>query len=59
MTEKIIGVLALVALCGVIALSILGKDTQVIIPVLTILIGYLVGRKQEAMIGGVRKILKK
>lgn len=51
----IVGVLALIALVGVIVLAVLEMDTQVLLPILTILVGFLVGRKQNVILGAFKK----
>lgn len=49
-TETIIvGVLSVIALCGVIILTILSYDTQVLTTILGSLIGFFVGTKREVI----------
>lgn len=45
--EIIVGILAGIMFVGIIGLLGLDKDVTILMPMLTILLGYLVGRKQE------------
>lgn len=55
----IVGILTLASLVGVIVLAVLNKDTQVLLPIVTVLIGYFVGRKRDKFVGLGRSIIKK
>lgn len=55
MTEKIVGILAGILILGIIALLVLDKDTQIIIPLATLLIGYLIKGKEGAILGVFKK----
>jgi len=50
-SEIFIGLLAMVTLCGIIIFTILSLDTQVLVPVLSSLVAYLVGKKQDRIMG--------
>ena len=43
--ELLVGVLAVVALIGLLLLLVLDKSTVVLLPILTVLVGFLVGKK--------------
>lgn len=45
-----ISILAIIGLSGLITLIILDRDTTVLLPILTTLIGYLVGAKKEDIV---------
>lgn len=53
--ELIIGVLALVGLGGLIYLLTTGADTVVLLPIVSLLIGWLVGKKQDVVVSGIFK----
>jgi len=48
--ELIIGILTGVLLIGIMVLIGLSKDISVLMPIVTVLIGYLVGRNQETVV---------
>ncbi len=52
----IIGILSGLALIGVIVSLILGMDTQVLVPILTALLGYLLRDNETAVMGVFKKI---
>jgi len=53
--EIIIGVLSFVLLVGVILLSAFGKEVTVLVPILTALVAWLLGKKQTAVLGFFKK----
>lgn len=55
----IVGILAIIDLLGVVAGVLLEKDVSVLIPILTVLIGYLIGANKENLISLGRGLTKK
>jgi len=49
------GIAVVVLLIGVIWLLAIGKSIEVLLPILAILVGWLVGKKQDAVIGFFKK----
>ena len=54
-TEIIVGIATIILLIGVIWLLAIGKGVEVILPILTILVGWLVGKKQDVVLGLFKK----
>lgn len=50
-SEVIIGLLALITLCAIVIFAILSLDTNVLVPVFTTLVGYIVGSKKDSIAG--------
>ena len=55
LTEIIVGIATIILLIGVIWLLAIGKGVEIILPILTILVGWLVGRKQDTVAGFFKK----
>ena len=55
--DIIVGILAVIGLGGVVWLMAADKsaDTAILIPIVTTLIGFLVGKKRDEIVGLVRK----
>lgn len=54
-----ISIMSIISLVGLIVLIILNKDITVLLPILTILVGFLVGSKKEDIITGIGLLFKK
>lgn len=49
--DIIVGILAIICLCGVIILTILRFDTQILTSTLGVLVGYFVGKNRDQIAG--------
>jgi hypothetical protein len=54
-SETIIGILSIIALAGVILLLAFGKEIAILMPILTALVGWLLGSKKETVLGFLKK----
>lgn len=54
-TNLIVGILTGISLIGVIGLLAIDKSTEVLLPIMTTLVGILVGRNGSAVAGYFRK----
>ena len=53
--EISISILTGICIVGIIILSTISKDVNVLIPITTTLVGWLIGRKQETIVGLFKK----
>jgi len=53
--ELIIGILAALSIIGIIVLAILKVDFLVLVPVVTALVGWLIGKKNDVVLGIFKK----
>lgn len=53
--EIIVGILAGIGLVGIIVLAFMGKSIAEVLPLESLLVGYLVGKKQDAIVSAFKK----
>jgi len=53
--EIIVGVLSGIGLVGILVLSFMGKSIAEVLPIVSLLVGYLVGKKQDAIVSAFKK----
>lgn len=61
MNTTVVGALILIGigLLGIIALTIMDKGTETLVPIVTALIGFIFGDQKNALIAGAKKIVGK
>lgn len=53
--EYIVGIITIILLIGVIWLISVGKDVSVLLPILTAAVAWLLGKKQDTVVGFFKK----